>query len=146
MFPHIPLLRCTVVRPVRPSLDLWEKPERIRGFLALLYLHSAFMGRLKDAQLLFFFSLRYKAALKNTPFSSIIFYVMKVISFLSYAAVTFLSLTFDSCHCTSLFHSLAQVQPPHSTTSQHSVGKRCPAVQTDHPHQHGQVARENTGH
>lgn len=80
------------------------------------------MGRLKDAQ---FFFLRYKNALKNTPFSIIIFYVMKVISFLSYAAVTFLSLTFNSCHCTLLLHSLAQVQPHHSMTSQQSVRKQC---------------------
>lgn len=59
----------------------------------------------------FLFSLRYKTVLKNTPFSIIIFYVMKGLSFLSYAAITFLSLTFNSCHCTLLFHSLAQVHP-----------------------------------
>lgn len=123
MFPHTPLLGSTVLRPVRPQLDLWEKPERLRGFLALLYLHSAFTGRLKDAQLFF---LRYKTAFKNTPFSIIFFfYVTRVIFFLSYAAVTFLSLTLNSCHCTLLFHFLAQVQPHYSTTTQQSVGKQC---------------------
>lgn len=48
---------------------------------------------------------------------------MKVTSSLSYAAITLLSLMFNSCHCT-LFHSLAQVQPHHSRTTQQSMGKQ----------------------
>lgn len=39
---------------------------------------------------------------KNNPFSIIIFYVMKVISFLSYAAVTFLSLSVAIAHYFSI--------------------------------------------
>lgn len=102
------------------------------------------MGRLKDVQLFFFFKI--KSCFKNTPFSIIIFYVMKVVSFLSYAAVTFLSLTFNNCHCMLLFHSLAQVQPHHSRTNQQSTGKQGLVMQTGHLHHHGQVAQENMGH
>lgn len=124
MFPHVPLLRCTVVRPVRPYLDLWKKPERIRGFLALLYLHSAFMGRLSNAQLFFLFIKIQNCCKKYSIFYYNFFYVMKVISFCP-LQLLHLSLTFNSCHCTLLFHSPAQVQPHHNTTSQHSVGRWC---------------------
>lgn len=106
------------------------------------------MGRLKDAQLFFFFFFKIKNCFKKTPFYIIIFYVMNVISFLSYAAVTFLSLTFKSCHRTLPFHSPAQVQPHDSTTAQQSMGKQCRGQQfrQDHIPHHGQVAQENMGH
>lgn len=93
------------------------------------------------------FSLRHKTALKNTPFSIIIFYAMRVTSFLSNAAVTFLSLTFNSCHCTLLLHSLAQESPSqHNDAAERGEAVQGPEVQTHHLHQHGQVAQENMGH
>lgn len=109
-FPHIPLLRCTVVRlnevqSIRPQLDLWEKPERMRGFLALLYLHSKFKNRLKDVQLF----LR-QNCLRNTPFLLLFFFLMSRNLFLSYVAVTLLSVQVNSSHCMLTAHSLAGVQ------------------------------------
>lgn len=74
-----------------------------------------------------------KLPLKNTPFSIIIFYVMKVTSLLSYAAVTFLSQTFNSCHCTLLLHSLAQEQPITAQQCSRAWGSRAGAGGSDTP-------------
>lgn len=91
MFPHIPPLRCTTrlnkVQSTQPKLDLWEKTERMRGSIALLYLHSKFKSRLKDAQLFLT-----QNCLRNTPFLLLLFRIKEFISFLSFVAVTLLSL------------------------------------------------------
>lgn len=63
------MVRLNEVQSIRPQLDLWEKPERMRGFLALLYLHSKFKNRLKDVQLF----LR-QNCLRNTPFLLLFFF------------------------------------------------------------------------
>lgn len=107
MFPHIPSLRCITrlnkVQSTQPKPDILEKTER--GSIALLYLHSKFKSRLKDGQLFLT-----QNCLRNTPFLLSLYSIRDFFFFLSFVAVTLLSLQLNSSQCMLPVHPLAEVQ------------------------------------
>lgn len=99
-----------------------------KGFLSTTAFTFRAQGQAEGCPTFFFFF--WQNCLKQYCISIIIFNVINGIYFVSCAAVTLLSLTFNSHHCTLPFHSPAQVHQsrpadPSSTTAQHSVVNWC---------------------